>query len=102
LTPPPLQPIRSPRDAAFAVLLESGQLVQTVLDADRAAIAGKDTYDDEYFERFFSRVKPLLERRLAESITATASLVVGAWQAAGSPQLKIEMPHAIQKVRAPK
>jgi len=75
----------NPRDTAFAVLLESYQLVDEVLKADKAAIAGKDTYDDDYFEKFFTRVQPILERRLSESITATAGLIIGAWEQAGKP-----------------
>ena len=33
----------------------------------------------------------MLEKRLAASITATASLIVGAWEQAGKPALQIEM-----------
>ena len=102
ITPLPVKPIRNARDAAFDILLASYQLVQPLLDADRAAIEGKDEYDDEYYEKFFSRVKSVLEQRIAESITATASLIVGAWEAAGKPQVKTEMPRTVQKVRTPK
>ena len=90
------------RDTAFDILLGSYELVQPLLDADRAAVAGKEMYDDSYYEKFFSAVKSVLERRIAESITATASLIVGAWEAAGKPALKTEMPRSVQKVRAPK
>jgi hypothetical protein len=99
INPPAPVAITNPRDAAFDVLLESYQLVQPLLDADREAIAGKDTYDDDYFEKFFAKVKPMLEKRIGESITATASVIVGAWEAAGKPALKSEMPKTVQKVR---
>ena len=33
----------------------------------------------------FSKVQPILERRLLEAITATASMIIGAWDAAGRP-----------------
>lgn len=99
IDPPPAKPIRNARDAAFDILLASYQLVQPVLDADKEAIAGKDTYDDEYFEKFFSRVKPILERRIGESISATVSLIAGAWEAAGKPEVKTELPRTVQKVR---
>jgi hypothetical protein len=104
LTVTPAAPlaIRNPRDAAFDVLLASHQLVNPLLAADKAAIAGKDAYDDEYFEKFFAAVRPMLEKRLADSVTATASLIIGAWEQAGRPALKVEMPRTIQKVRAPK
>jgi hypothetical protein len=102
IVPPPVKPLRNPRDAAFEILLASYDLVPGVLEADRAAVAGKNEYDDEYYEKFFARVKPVLERRVAESIAASASLIVGAWEAAGKPTLKTDIPASVQKVRSPK
>jgi hypothetical protein len=80
-------PMRNPRDAAFAFLLSGYQLADSILKADTEAVAGKEFYDDDYFDRLFSKVRPILERRLSESITATASAIVGAWDAAGRPSL---------------
>jgi hypothetical protein len=77
------------RDAAFDALLSSYQLVNPILKADDEAKQGKDTYDDEYFERLFTKVRPILEQRLGEAITATAGLIMGAWEQAGRPVLKI-------------
>ena len=101
ITPPPVKAIVAPRDTAFEVLLASYRLVDTVLAADKAAVAGKEEYDDEYFDKFFAAVKPVLERRLGESISATAGLIVGAWERAGRPKLKLQSPRPIQKVRKP-
>jgi hypothetical protein len=92
-------PIRNPRDAAFDALLASYKLVAPILKADDEAIAGKDAYDDEYFEKFFRSVKPILERRLADSITATAGIIIGAWELAGKPQPTLESPRPIEKVQ---
>ena len=64
------------------------------------SIAGKDTYDDEYFERFFLKVQPILERRLSEAITATASMIIGAWDQAGRPTVRLRDARPPQKVRA--
>jgi hypothetical protein len=94
-------PILNVRDAAFDILLESYQLVDPILKADSDAIAGKELYDDVYFEAFFLKVRPVLERRLAESITATAGLIIGAWQQAGKPVLTIKGARPVQKVRRP-
>ena len=69
LTPARPTPILNVRDAAFDVLLASYQLVDQILKADSEAIAGKDAYDDAYFEAFFAKVRPVLEQRLADSIT---------------------------------
>src|SRR5262249_7027566 len=87
------------RDAAFDALLSSYQAVPELLKADKDALGTKDVYDDEYFERFFTAVKPLLERRLSASISATAALIVGAWEQAGKPQLKTEIAPALERVR---
>jgi hypothetical protein len=92
-------PITNPRDAAFDALLASYQLVDPILAADREAIAGKDAYDDEYFEQFFARVRPILERRLGDSITATAGIISGAWQQAGKPALTLTDPRPAVKVK---
>jgi hypothetical protein len=97
--PAPPSPIRNVRDAAFDALLASYQLVGPILQADTEAIAGKDTYDDEYFEKFFVKVRPVLEKRLADSITATAALIMGAWEQAGRPALKLEGARPVEKVR---
>ena len=99
VNPPPISPVKNARDASFDVLLASHRLVEPLLKADKEASAGKDTYDDEYFERFFAKVRPILERRLAESITATSSIIVGAWEQAGRPAVRTEMPRPVQKVR---
>jgi hypothetical protein len=102
LNPAPPKPITSPRDSSFAVLLESYQLVDALLKADDEAIAGKDVYDDEYFERLFVRVQPILERRLSESISATAGLIVGAWEQAGKPRVSSKEGRPVEKVRVPR
>jgi hypothetical protein len=99
LTPAPPRAIANSRDAAFDALLSSYQLVAPILAADKAAIAGKDTYDDDYFQKFFTAVKPILERRLSEAITATAGVIIGAWEQAGKPTLTTEAARPIQRVR---
>jgi hypothetical protein len=98
LNPATPTPIAKPRDTAFEVLLTSHQLVDSVLKADKQAVAGKDTYDDDYYEKLFVAVKPVLERRLSESITASAGLIVGAWQAAGRPTVSVKDPRPLEKV----
>jgi hypothetical protein len=88
VAPAALKPIENARDFAFETLLGSNRLVERVLAADKAAAAGKDVYDDDYFERFFGAVKGVLEQRLGEAISATAGLIAGAWEKAGRPELK--------------
>jgi hypothetical protein len=91
--------IRNPRDAAFDILLASYSLVDSVLKADREAIAGKEAYDAAYFEQFFVAVRPTLEKQLAAAITATAGMLVGAWEQADRPVLKTVDARPVQRVR---
>ncbi len=99
LQPAPVQHISSIRDFSFDRLLESYQAVGAVLQADKDAIAGKDAYDDAYFEVFFQKVQPLLERQLSAAISATASMIVSAWEDAGRPTLRLQDVRAVQRVR---
>jgi hypothetical protein len=101
LQPPAPQPIANPRDFAFEVLIDSHRLVGAVLQADDAAKAGKETYDDDYFEKFFVRVQATLERQLSRSIAATAGVIIGAWEAAGRPKPALRDARPVQRIRRP-
>lgn len=92
-------PLANPRDLIFDTLLASFPLVQPVLDADRAAVQGRAAYDDEYFERFLERARPILEKRLSDSISDVATLVTAAWVEAGRPALPLEEPRQARPVR---
>jgi hypothetical protein len=97
--PRPLVAVDNVRTFVFETLTASFPLVQPVLDADKAAVAGRDVYDDGYFDRFFGKVQPILERRLEESIASTASLIASAWMKAGRPALPVEERRQPRKVR---
>lgn len=99
LPPPAIVKIGRARDYVFDTLTEGFPLVQPILDADKAAVAGRDLYDDEYFERFFAKVKPILEKRLSDAIGGVASLITAAWIEAGRPALPLEEPRTPRKVR---
>jgi hypothetical protein len=101
LSPAPAQPITNGRDAAFDVVISSYAFVDRILAADKAAVGTRETYDDEYFEKFFTSVQPLLEQQLSEAISRTAGLIIGAWQQAGRPMLYVEQPRPPQRVRRP-
>jgi hypothetical protein len=88
ISPGTVAPIRNARDAAFEVLLASHQLVPRLLQADKDAAAGRQVYDDAYFERFFANARPLLEQQISASISQTAALITGAWEAAGRPAVR--------------
>jgi hypothetical protein len=97
--PKPLFAVPSSRDLVFDSLVTSFSYVQAILDADAAAVKGREIYDDAYFEMFYGKVKPILEERLADSITAVASAITSAWEQAGRPALPLEAPKVPRKVR---
>ena len=101
VAPAPAAPIRDIRTFIFDRLLEGTKLAGDVLTADRAAIGSRDVYDDAYYEAFFARTKPILERRLNESISAVAGVIAGAWDAAGRPAVPVEPPRQPQRRRRP-
>ena len=97
--PKPIVPVTDAREYIFETLIASFPLVQPVLDADKATVAGKEYYDDEYFEQFFEKVRPILERRLNDSITGVASIITAAWTRAGKPALPVDDVRVPRKVR---
>lgn len=99
VTPGPIVPVPNARDFIFDTLIASFPHVRPILDADKAAVQGREEYDDEYFERFVAKVQPILERRLGDSIAGTASLIASAWIAAGRPALPLEEKRVPRKVR---
>jgi len=101
IEPRPPAPMQNARDAAFDALLASYQQVAAVMKADSEAVAGKDTYDADYFEKFFAKVRPILEERLSAAITTTASAFIGAWEQAGRPAVTLEGARPVERVRRP-
>lgn len=97
--PAPVHPIPNIRDFMFETILTGSQLTQSVFDADRAAIGTRDGYDDRYFDAFFAATRPVLERRLSESITAVASAITSAWEQAGRPGVAVTPPKRVERRR---
>jgi hypothetical protein len=101
LTPKPVAPVRQPRDFIFETLTSGFPLVETVLAVDRRAVAGRDEYDDAYFDQLFAGSKEILERRLSEAASGIAGMIVGAWETAGRPSVPVDPPRVTRKVRRP-
>ena len=99
IAPAPVSPVAGARAFMFATLTDSFPHVQAILEADKAAVQGRELYDDEYFTRFFGGVKPILERRLSDSITGVASLITAAWIEAGRPALAVDSTRTPRPVR---
>jgi hypothetical protein len=99
VTPKPLIPVKDARELTFESLLSSFSHVKAILDADKAAIGTREVYDDPYFAQFYQKVKPILEDRLARSITMVASAITSAWDQAGRLPLPLEQARTPRKVR---
>jgi len=91
--------IPNPREFIIRALTDSFALVQPILDADKAAVAGREFYDDGYFDRFFAATRPTLEKRLSDSITAVASMISAAWVEAGQPAVPVDVAREPRPVR---
>src|SRR5204862_7069534 len=92
LRPPPLKSIANVRDFIFDTLLESYQSAEPVLAADREAIGNATVYDDRYYDAFFAKVKPILEKRIGAAISGVASVISSEWERAGRPALPVHPP----------
>jgi hypothetical protein len=102
IAPAAVKPVANPRDMMFTTLLASNRASANVLESDKAAAAGREVYDDEYFAKFASGALPTLERRLNESIAAVAAVIAGAWEQAGKPPVPTDMPRTPRRIRRPK
>jgi len=92
IKPGALRPIGHERDFIFETLLESFQLADDVLAANKKAIGDRDVYDDRYFETLFLETRPILEKRLNDAINSVASIITSAWEQAGKPKLSANPP----------
>jgi hypothetical protein len=99
IAPTPIAPIRNPRDFIFDAALQGAQLVPAILKSDLDAIGTRDEYDDAYYAAFFKANRAVLERRLNESIAASAAMIAGAWEAAGKPAVPVSRPATPQRRR---
>ena len=87
IRPVPIRLSKAPREFVFDTLVVSAGLVDPMLAADREAIGSGEVYDRAYYDRFFAKARPTLERRLSEAIAATAAVITHAWEEGGKPSL---------------
>lgn len=79
--------ISDPTDYAFEACLRSHSWLETILFADRNSRRGLNSYNDEYYDRFYNQAAALLIRQLSDASTDVGSFWLTAWKNAGSPQL---------------
>lgn len=102
ITPAPPKAIPNVLDYTFDLAIASFRDVDPILKADKESIGARDTYDEAYFEAFFAKTKPILEERLSTAVTATASLIITAWEEAGRPALTLPPRQPAKVQRAPR
>ena len=101
IAPVPRAPIIDPRGDMFRILLESNRLAERVLAADRAAAAGREFYDDGFFAAFKRDALPIVDRRIADAISATAAFITGAWEQAGRPAVPTRLSPSPRRIAKP-
>jgi hypothetical protein len=79
--------IGDPTDNAFEIALSSHSLVESILIDDRRAKQGQNSYNDEYYDRFYNLAAATLIRQLSEASTDVGSYWLTAWVNAGKPSL---------------
>ncbi len=99
LGPVTIRPVPDIKAFVFDRLAESEALVESILAADRAATDGREFYDDGYFAVFAKGARPVAERRLNDSASAAASVIVAAWVEAGRPTLPVAATPAPARIR---
>lgn len=99
IRPQPARPITNPRDFVFDALIEGTELVPSILKSDLDAIGAREAYDEAYYRAFFAANRAVLERRLNESITAVAGIIVGAWEGAGRRAVPVDPPASPERKR---
>jgi hypothetical protein len=77
--------IGDPTDNAFEIALSSHSLVESILVADRKAKKAHNSYNDEYYDRFYNLAAATIIRQLSEASTDVGSYWLTAWINAGKP-----------------
>ena len=85
--PAPATKIDDPTEYAFSAVLESNSHVDEIVLADRLALEGLRDYNDDYFDRFYTRIGSIAVREINKAAHDTGSYWYTAWLNAGRPQL---------------
>src|SRR5260370_34916634 len=79
--------ISDPTDRAFEACLGSHSWLETILLADRNARRGENSFNDEYYDRFYNQAAAILILQLSDAATDVGSFWLTGWINAGRPQL---------------
>lgn len=79
--------IEDPTEYAFQICLEANTWVDHIVLADRRSLGTLPSYNEDYFDRFYSQVGSVVMRQLNEAAHDTGSYWYTAWLNAGQPPL---------------
>lgn len=79
--------VADPTERAFDIVLESNTWADHIILADRQALEGLPDFNDDYYDRFYSRVGSIVMRELSEAAEDTGSYLYTAWVNASRPEL---------------
>ena len=79
--------ISDPTDHAFDACLSAHRWLESILLADRNALRGENSYNDDYYDRFYNEAGAILIRQLSDAATDVGSFWLTAWNNAGRPAL---------------
>lgn len=85
--PDPAEKIDDPTEFAFQRCLESNVWVDLVLWSDLQARDGLAGYNDEYYDRFYDRIRPTVVHEINDAAHDAGSYWYTSWLNAGRPQL---------------
>jgi hypothetical protein len=79
--------IADPTEYAFGIVLEANSWVDRILLADRDALDDLPTYNEDYFDRFYTGVGSIVSQELSGAAHDIGSYWYTAWLNAGEPSL---------------
>lgn len=79
--------IADPTEHAFQTVLESNTWADHIILADRQSLEGLPNYNEDYYDRFYSRVGSIVMRELNEAAEDAGCYWYTAWVNAGRPEL---------------
>ena len=79
--------IADPTEHAFQMVLESNTWADHIILADLQALEGLPDYNEDYFDRFYSRVGTVVMHELNAAAEDAGSYWYTAWMNAGRPEL---------------
>jgi hypothetical protein len=77
--------IADPTEYAFTMAIEANSWVDRVLLADRDALDDLPSYNEDYFDRFYTRVGSIVSQQLSHAAHDIGSYWYTAWLNAGEP-----------------